>query len=249
MKKVLRLVSVQIGAMIGEFFSIGDVRKRKSNLLYGGIGLFVVGMAAVSFFYSYMLGQGLMIYDSIDILTSLMIAITSVMILLTTIFKIKGTIFGFRDYDMVMSLPVSTGGIVASRIILLYLLNMVFVVIVILPMMIAYGILVNPSPIFYIMGFLTMFFIPMVPVVLASIIGTLITYLASRFRYRNFVTIVLSIFAIFMFMGISSTRGGSTEELVNMTKALSDQVNSIYPLSSFYTKAVVMQISLLYLFF
>ena len=238
MKKVLRLVSVQIGAMIGEFFSIGDVRKRKSNLLYGGIGLFVVGMAAVSFFYSYMLGQGLMIYDSIDILPSLMMAMTSVMILLTTIFKIKGTIFGFRDYDMVMSLPVSTGGIVASRIILLYLLNMVFVVIVILPMMIAYGILVNPSPIFYIMGFLTMFFIPMVPVVLASIIGTLITYLASRFRYRNFVTIVLSIFAIFMFMGISSTRGGSTEELVNMTKALSDQVNSIYPLSSFYTKAV-----------
>jgi ABC-2 type transport system permease protein len=72
-------------------------------------------MSAISFFYSFMVGSGLKMFNSLDILPALMMAVTCVIILMTTVFKVKGTVFGFRDYDMVMSLPVSIGGIVASR--------------------------------------------------------------------------------------------------------------------------------------
>ena len=114
-------------------------------------------------------------------------ALTSKIVLFTTIYKVKGTIFGFKDYDMVMSLPVSNSQIVASRLILLYSINFVFVLIIIIPMMIAYAVLALPGLQFYIFGILMLFFIHLIPIIVASCFGTILAYLAMRVKYSNVV--------------------------------------------------------------
>lgn len=240
MKKVMRLVSIQLWASMGNMLSLGNSSKKKPKALYTGLVFLVIMLGGVAFFYSYFIGSGLKMYDSIEILPALMMAVTSAMVLLTTVFKVKGTIFGFKDYDMVMSMPVSTGGIAVSRLILLYCVNMLFVVIVMIPMMIAYGILVKPSILFYLVGFFTLFFIPLIPIIIASFLGTIITYVASKFRHSNFMNILMSIGFFVAIIGLSFSLGKSDsgQELVNISWALTDQVNSIYPLAGMYTKAV-----------
>ncbi len=239
MKKILRLFSVQVWAMLGDMFSIGNSRKKKPKALYAGILLFVIVMSSIAFFYCYMIGRGLILYDSIEILPPMIMAVTSVIVLLTTIFKVKGTIFGFRDYDLIMSLPVSTGGIVASRVILLYSINFAFVMMIMVPMMAAYGLLARPGIMFYLTGTLMMFFVPLVPIILASVLGTLVAFAASRFRHSNLVSILVSVLALVSFIGLFSlTSGNSGEEMINISKQLTKQVNSIYPLADLYTKAV-----------
>lgn len=238
MKKIMKLLSVQLWAVLGDMLSIGN-SKKKSKVLYLGVLFFTLVMSTVSFFYCFAIGSVLRMFNSLDILPSMMMAVACLIILMTTIFKVKGTIFGFRDYDMVMSLPVSTGAIVACRLIILYSFNFLFVIILTIPMMIAYGILANPGPAFYIICLIVMFFIPLVPIVLASVLGTLIAYAASKFRYHNLLNIIFSLGLLVVVVGLSFTVQDDAQELVDIGKEITSQVSSIYPLAQMYTDAVV----------
>jgi ABC-2 type transport system permease protein len=239
MKKIMRLLSVQLWAALGDMFTIGKNRKKKPTAIYVGVSLLVIFLSFVSFFYSFVIGSGLKSYGCTEILPALMMAVTCIITLMTTVFKVKGTIFGFRDYDLVMSLPIDTGAIAASRLILLYVLNFMFVLIVMVPALLAYGILMKPDILFYIIGFVTMFFIPLVPIVIASFIGALIAFASTRFKHNNLVSILLSMGFLVLIMALSFRTEDNTKQLVNLSKSLAARINQIYPLSGMYIKALV----------
>lgn len=238
MKKVLRLVSVQLWAILGGMFALGEHKKKKTKALYAGFAFFIVLMSGMSFFYAYMVGQGLNMFNSIELLPSLFMALTSIIVLFTTIFKVKGTIFGFKDYDMVMSLPVSHSKIVASRLILLYSINFIFVIIIMIPMMIAYGIIAHPGGYYYINSILMLLFIPLIPIIIASFLGTALTYISTRFKYSNIVYILFSFLLLIGLIVIPYFIGDSEEALVEVSYMISNQIGTIYPLSELYSKAV-----------
>ncbi|MDD4113479.1 MAG: hypothetical protein PHC56_10695 [Herbinix sp.] len=238
MKKVMRLVSVQLWAMLGSMFAIGEKKKKKTGALYAGFVFFVILMSSLSFFYSYLTGMGLRQFGSIELLPSLFMSLTSIIVLFTSIYKVKGTLFGFKDYDMVMSLPVSNGQIVASRLILLYAINIVFVLIIMVPMMIAYGILIRPGMEFYAFSILMLFFIPLIPIIIASFLGTILTYLSMRFRYSNIVYMGFSFLLFIAMIVLPFFIGDSEQALVEMSQEINNQINNIYPLSQLYYKAV-----------
>lgn len=238
MKKMIRLFSVQVWALLGDLFSIGNVRKKRPKVLYAAIVLFVISMSVLAYLCCYAIGKVLQQFDSLAILPPMIMAATSVIVLLTTIFKIKGTVFGFQDYDLVMSMPVSMGGIVASRILLLYSLNFIIVLMLMVPMMVAYGVLASPGIMFYLTGTLSLFFIPLVPIILASVLGTLITLVAVRFRRSNLVSILASTVVLTSIIALSFMIGDSGEEMANISMVLTGKVNDTYPLADLYTKAV-----------
>ena len=238
MKKVLRLFSIQIWGILGNMLAIGEKKKKKTRALYVGFIVFAISMSLISFFYSYMTGMGLKMFGGLDLLPSLFMTLTSLIVIFTTVYNVKGTLFGFKDYDMVMSLPVSNSQIVASRILLLYSINIVFVLIIMIPMMIAYGILGSPGIQFYIFSILLLFFIPLIPIIIASILGTALTYLSMRFRYSNIVYMVFSFLLLIGFIIMPFFMGDSEEALVEMTQSINEQINNIYPLSPLYSKAV-----------
>lgn len=239
MKKVIRLVGVQLWAILGSMFALGQQKKRKSNSLYLGFAALAILLSGLSFFYAYIAGMGLRVFNSIDLLPTLFMSLTSVILLFTTVYKIKGTLFGFKDYDMVMSLPVSNSQIVASRLILLYSINIVFVLIIMIPMMLAYGILAQPGIQFYVFSILTLFFIPLIPIIIAAIIGTILTYLTMRFRYSNIVYIVFVFLLLIGMMVFPYLLGDSNEALVEISQEINNQVSNIYPMSQYYSKAVI----------
>lgn len=239
MKKILRLVSVQLWTVISDTLSIGKTGKNKSKLIYGGVAVFVVIMSSVSLLYSFMIGTGLKFFNSLELLPTMMMSATCVIILFTTMFKVKGTIFGFRDYDLLMSLPVSTGTVVACRLIILYALNFMFTAIMIIPMVIAYGILALPDPMFYVISLIIMFFIPLIPIVMASVIGTVIAYIASKFKRGNFLNIIFSMGILVIIIAMSFTMEDKGEKLVDIGRTMTEQVQRIYPLAGMFTDAVV----------
>lgn len=238
MKKVMRLVSVQIWAILGSMFTIGENKKKNTKALYSGFAIFTILMSILSFFYAYTLGSTLIIYGGIEILPTLFMAITSIVVLITTINKVKGTVFGFKDYDMVMSLPLSNGQIVASRLILLYSINFVFVLIIMIPMTIAYGILVRQGFLFYVYSIVITFFIPLIPIVIASIIGTILTYVTMSFRYSNVVYMILVFLFLIASMIMPFFIQDSDEAFAVFNRDISGQINRFYPLANMYSKAV-----------
>ena len=239
MKKILSLFSVQFSAILGETLSFGRGKKKKTNKVDWAIILFFVGMSLLAFFYCYSIGGFLLKFGAIEILPSMFMTITSLMLLLTTVFKVKGTIFGFGDYDLIMSLPVKTSAIVASRILLLYGVNLAFSFMVMLPMMIAYGLLARPEVSFYIVSFIALWFIPLVPILVASILGTITTFIAMKFRYSNLVNILLAFIFIILIMLAPLIFNGTEEELMQLGRDLTYQINSLYPLAKMYSQAVI----------
>ncbi len=239
LKKVMRLLSVQLLAVLGDMLMLGKSRTKKPKLLYAGLLFFVVVMSIVSFTYNLMIGTVLGMYHSLEVLPAMMMVILCITILMTTIFKVKGTVFGFRDYDLVMSLPVSTGEIIASRLIILYSFNFIFVLIVMVPMMVAYGILAHPGLLFYVFCSVGMLFLPLVPIVVASFLGTLIALAASKFRHQNLLNILFTVGLLGIVFGLSFLLDGREQQIVDVGKAVVGQVNSAYPLAGLFTSAVI----------
>jgi ABC-2 type transport system permease protein len=241
MKKIWLLTKIQLGTALDLNMSLGNKKNKKNKgiLFYGGIIFVCLILSFSSFTYSFMLGSSLNMIGLTELLPELMMAVTCVVTLMTTIYKVKGILFDFKDYDMVMSLPVKTSHIVTSRLLLLYSINILFTIIIMIPAAIAYGIIARPTILFYIFSALIVFLIPLVPMILATVIGTIITVISARFKHSNIVNIIFTL-ALFTFFMISSfTMGDTAQEMGEITAALTKQVDSIYPLARMYRMAVI----------
>lgn len=238
MREIWLLTKVQLGTAFD--FNISNksrnIKKRSPFFMVGMTALLLL-LAGTSFFYSFMLGSNFEILGTMELLPELMMAITCLVTIITTVNKVKGTLFGFKDYDFVMSLPVTTSKIVASRLLLLYLLNILFTCIVMVPNTIAYGILVKPSPLFYIISLVMMLFIPLVPMIVAMIIGTVIAVIASRFRHSNLVNLII-VTAFFVLYMVFVFTADSAEKMGEITTAITNQVDNMYLLARMFRAAV-----------
>ncbi|MBC5649007.1 ABC transporter permease [Christensenella tenuis] len=176
------------------------------------------------------------------IVLNIMMMAASVMVLFTTIYKVNGTLFGFRDYDLQMTLPIKTSTLIASRILILYLLNILFVLGVMVPAGVAYAIVAQPAPAFYPVFIITLFAIPMLPLIIATVIGTLIAMAASRFKRKNGMSVILTVAAFMAFMivwlGFWTNSGDIIVNFADVGGMVNNVLTGIYPMTGLYGNAV-----------
>ena len=112
-----------------------------------------------------------------------------------TIYKANGILFSFRDYDLQMSLPVKESStIVASRILIPVWdePGLTLLVIFACPRRLHLDGFSVPSllSVFLLLPFWQS---PMVPIILATILGVLISLIASRFRHTSAISVLLTL--------------------------------------------------------
>lgn len=75
-------------------------------VMMGAVALLLVGMMTL-----YSVGMAFVLEPAglLDLVPGLMMAVASVLSLVTTVYKAPGLLFAFKDYDLLMSLPVRTG--------------------------------------------------------------------------------------------------------------------------------------------
>ena len=176
------------------------------------------------------------------IVLNIMMMAASVMVLFTTIYKVNGTLFGFRDYDLQMALPIKTSTLIASRVLILYFLNILFVLGVMVPAGVAYAIIAQPAAAFYPFFIITLFAIPMLPIIIATVIGTLIAMAASRFKRKNGMSVILTVVAFVAFMvvwlGFWTNSGDIMMNFADVGGMVNNVLTSIYPMTALYGNAV-----------
>lgn len=239
MKNLFKLTRVQIGSAM-EFIKIFNRGKRSKK---GAGTLAILAGAAILFgflsgMYSYAFGISYQEVGQLRLLPGLMMAAACMIIIVTTIYKVKGTLFGTKDYDMLMSLPVPAHTIVASRILLLYVINFFFVAVLMIPNMIVYGYLGQPEIGFYFRSIFGILLLPLVPMIVATVLGTMIALVASRFRHSNLINIILFLVFFCVIMGLSFQMQDQ-EQLAVVGDALTKQVEKIYPLAGMYLEGVM----------
>lgn len=165
--------------------------------------------------------------------------ISSIFILFTNIFQVKDTIFSFKDYDLLMSLPINRKIIIASKFLNLYISNMIYTLLFMLPSLISYVQYVDVGFIFYLYFILTLLIIPVVPIILAYIIGTIITFLSSSFKKKNIASYILNILLVVVVFCFSyKTQNMTSIDMANIGKSMINTFNNLYPLTRLYINIV-----------
>lgn len=188
--------------------------------------------------YSENMARSLAPLNLMYIQLGIMMAVSSSITLFFSITMVKGTLFGFKDYDILMSLPITYKTIITSRVLILYFTNIFFVLIILLPASFVYVMNTVVTPWFFVSFILSFFFIPLIPIIVATIIGTLITVLTARMKYTNFFSTFLYFIFFIGIMALSFSMNYSMENFADIGQMIMPLINRIYPLTTLYINAV-----------
>lgn len=239
MKEIWLLTKMAFGSVLPTNRMFRKKKENRRTFLVLFLALCGIGILALSTLYSVSIGMALNMMGGLEMLPTVYMAVMALVTLFTTIYKVKGTLFGFGDYDALMSLPVATWKIVASRLTLLYLINLLFTAAILLPANIVYGVMADVGAVYYLTAVVLLLFVPAVPMVIGTVIGILISVAAARFRHSNLVQMLLLFALILGSFWLSFAMMGSGEDQMNQAiTGMTDMVNGIYPPAAIYGNAL-----------
>ena len=115
-----------------QFFNQVNVKSKAKTQVMVMVSMGILGVILA--IYSYMIGYGLGSMGMAEVIPSYALAITSIVTLFFTAIKANGVLFAYKDYDILMALPVKTSTVIASRFLTMYVLNLIFTALVMVPM-------------------------------------------------------------------------------------------------------------------
>ena len=199
MRKLWVLLKLNFRAMLRAFsFRSGAGSSKKKAA--GGLGALLL-MAFLALYlsgvYSFLLASMLAEVGIVEMVLPLMALMACVMSLMFTLFAASGLVFGGKDSDIVLALPESSLAVMLSKILALYLENLVFCGLWMLPTGAAYlvyaGLGAGQVAGFCVRLLAAALFLPLLPSVLALLGGWVIAYFSGRMKHKSLVGTVLSI--------------------------------------------------------
>ena len=183
MKKYLTLLKVSLLSIL----RVGG-RKKKAVTGFGAAALIALVAAYVSGVYSWLMLEGLAsvgMEELVFVLMSIAVLLSGV---LFTAFGASAILYGGKDNDLLLSMPVSSGMLMAARTTAIYLENFLFSFFLLIPAGVAYAV-VSPDGVARTAGFwvrlvLASACLPMLDTALAVVLGALIAYLSGRMKHK-----------------------------------------------------------------
>ena len=179
-------------------FKTCNDKKKKSKIIGGYIGL--------GFFYLTIIGYCVLIAlgyaqfglaDQIPVMAAMMICLLS---FLFTMLKAGSYLFGFKEYDMLMSLPFREKTIVAGKFMYMYMKNLPWNLSIAVAMLIGYSMFGSPAWYTYPLWLVLSLVLPIIPMLAASFVGFLIARIGTAFKHWKVVQTILTFgFVLFAF--------------------------------------------------
>jgi len=228
MKKLWILIRVQIY----NFFPINKILYSKNNKSSGSItSLGIIALFVSSCIYNIMTAKTLAQVGQQELIPAYMSAVSSFAILFLTIFYSNGILFGSRDMEALLSLPVKGLDIISSKFMFMYLLNFFIGLMFMLPGGIVWVGSESLGAVDIILFFLSILFVPLIPICIASCMGIIIVVASSFFKRKNIVALIFS-FAMIGAIGYMAVSAMGDENSIGII--LAKQITGLYPISKLF---------------
>jgi ABC-2 type transport system permease protein len=137
-------------------------------------------------------------------------------------------------------MPIKRHYIVLSKIIELYVSALLFTIAIMIPTYVVYINNVSVEILFNIYYFISLIFIPCIPVVIATLIGYLISFISTFFKRKDLVQLItgIGVFFLAFYFGKHSARF-NMEDFGNFGKMVLDFFNNYYPVTRLYKSIVI----------
>ena len=253
MKPFILLLKIQLLGLFGINKTLhADPAKAKRTLALAALVVAAVVLFASA--YSAGVAQGLVQIGLAEAVPLVAVLVGAIAGAVAAFLKTNGVLFGFKDYDLVMSLPVPTSSVVLSRIASLYAMSLLFGVLVMVPAFAVYASAAGVSAVGVACMALSIVLAPLLPlaaaVVLAPllplaaavVLAVLIAAVSSRFKHANVAVIVLTLAATLAAVFGSFALSGQSDDLAALSALgaqLTGQLAAIFPPAAWATAGIV----------
>ncbi len=178
-------------------------------------------------------------FESSHIIPSMIGTMISSISLMLTLFRAGPTLFSIKSFEKTVCLPVKTESIVISRYLNIYIYNLIFSLAIAISSIVVCGISGNPRIVFYPTMLFGAFLLPLLPITLSVIIGTIGYYFASRVQRKNLMSIIwqIGILAFVFFVSFSSTEMPDEEMVGKWTEQMTS-TEKYYPILDWFSDGV-----------
>ena len=160
------------------------------------------------------------------VLLTLFILLTAILTLVEGIYKSSNLLFNCKDDNLLFSLPIKKSTVLFVRIFKFYVFELLYNSLFLIPSIVVYIRYVNVEPIFYLISVIALLLLPIIPIVISCIIGGVITFTSSKFRFKNIAQIVITTMFLVLVLYVSFN-------LENIILNIAEKAESI---NSFITK-------------
>lgn len=216
MNNLVLLLKVQLGGLLTNTTQFSKKKKMAgigSLLFLGGIFLYMSVVYTMSMVMTFPEGYKFITLYIMGLMTLFMLLIFGYQ-------SAGGHLFGFKDYDLLMSLPLSKEEVLLSKFLSFTILEYFYTLFLLVPAIIIVGVVSEYGPLYYLLGIVTWILFPVVPMVIASILAYLAMNMASRFKYKNLMNnifyVVLMAVVFLLIFGYQTLLQGNVTQLVNL---------------------------------
>lgn len=215
-------------------FKINKILKnsKKKLILYSFlVFLLIAYIFGVTTFYAVIASNFLAKYNMLNMLLILFFVLATFSTFMFTIYHAKSGLFNANDNDMLLSMPIKTSTLIMSRLLNLIISNLLFTLIITLPAIVVYAVKVDVSYTYYIAVFFIFLLLPIIPTVLAALLGYFIAYLTAKSNMKNWFEIIISLIFVFGIMFLTSYGSKLLTLMVDNPKVIEDILKyGFYPI-------------------
>lgn len=226
MKKVFSLIKASMSEGMN-LFRISTKKKNTFTKILLPIILTLVLMGAM-YTYSELIMKELAPVNMHFVLLTLFILITSIIALVEGIYKSGNLLFNCKDDNLLLSLPIKKSTVLFIRVFKFYVFELLYNSVFLLPSMIVYAVYMKPSALYYVVSFVGLLVFPIIPILISCLVGTFITYVSSKFKGKN---IVQTLITMFFLIGILYFSYNSENLVMNIAKnasSINDFITKLY---------------------
>lgn len=236
MEKLLSLLKASMSQDMN-LFKTKSKNETKIKKMFLPIVLALIVMFAVGS-YAFMFAEQLAPMNLTHIVLTIFIMLTSLLTLIEGIYKSQGILFEAKDNDLLFSLPISKAKIFFTRVFKLITFQFLYNSLFVLPAMIVYTMFEKTDLSYYLVSIIMLLLLPIIPTIVASIIGYIIKGVTTKFKSRNIMQVILTTFMLLLIFYASFNMQGMIEKVIQNANSISDVIEKIYYPAGLYINLV-----------
>ena len=226
MKKYISLIRASMTEGMN-LFRISAKNQNKYNKVLLPIFLVLIFMGAM-YSYAETLIKVLKPINMEYVVLTIFIFATSILTLIEGIYKSGNLLFNCKDDNLLLSLPISKTTVLFIRVLKFYIFELLYNSMFLLPAIIVYAIHTNPNVTYYLMSIIGLLVFPIIPIALSCVIGTIITYISSKFKGKKIVQTLVTICFLLGVLYISYNSQNLFNSISENASNINNNITTIY---------------------
>lgn len=236
MKKIISLIKVSMTEDMN-LFKVSTKNKNNFTKIALPIILTLIIMG-VMYSYSEAIMDGLKSVNMEFVLLTLFVFAISILTLVEGIYKSSSLLFNCKDDNLLFSLPIKKSIVLFIRIFKFYVFELLYNSLFLIPAILVYAKYTNPDITYYVVSIIGLLLFPIIPILLSCLIGTFITFIASKFKGKNMVQTIITTIMMIGILYISYNSENLMMSVSQNAQSINDTITKIYYPASAYIELV-----------